>query len=147
MTTLKNQTKYVEWLSVSNMHQETLNWNSELNFIKVEQIFFQDLIKSYTIQLIGSEHFDKSKQIVDILYEIQKETNLLFEIVKRHRVSLQILVDGVNQIKEEKAYKKEHKDLIVKLSEFIDRYNNFKETLFKHIKNIIKENKQKRLLD
>jgi L-cysteine desulfidase len=147
MITLGNQTKYFEWLSASEMHQVTLNWYSELNFIKDEQFFFDDLIKSYTLQLINSNHFEGSKLMVEKLDRFQKETDLLIEIVKTHRNSLQILVDGINQLDKEAAYKKEHKELVVKLAKFKESYSEFKILFFELIKNIIKENKQNRLLN
>jgi len=140
-------TKYLEWLSASEMHQVTLNWHSELNFIKDELIFFEDLIKSYTLQLINSSHYEKSKQLVDKINTFQKDTNRLLDIVKTHRNSLQILVDGVNQLDKEAAYKNEHKKLVIKLNKFKESYSQFKIIFFKHIKSIIKEDKQKRLLN
>ena len=78
---------------------------------------------------------------------IVSETNLLLKTVKTHRNSLQILVDGVNQLNKEAAYKKEHKNLIVNLMEFKETYNQFKTELFEHIKNMIKKDNQKRLLE
>jgi L-cysteine desulfidase len=147
MITLGNQAKYFEWLSASEMHQVTLNWYSELNFIKEEQFFFDDLIKSYTHQLINSNHFEASKLMVEKLDWFQKDTELLIEIVKTHRNSLQILVDGINQLDKEAAYKKEHKLLVDKLASFKESYALFKKSFFDFIKNIIKEDKQNRLLN
>ncbi|WP_417872930.1 hypothetical protein [Xanthomarina gelatinilytica] len=141
------ETKYLEWLSASEMHQATLNWYSELNFVKDEQLFFDDLIKSYTLQLINSNYFEDSKQLVERLNTFQEDTNQLIEVVKAHRNSLQILMDGINQLEEETAYKKEHKELALKLSEFKQAYHTFKTSFFEHIKTIMKEEKQQRLLD
>lgn len=147
MITSKINAKYIEWLGASEMHQETLNWYSELNFIKDELLFFEDLIKFYTLQLIGSDYFEKSKDLVEKLDSLNNKTNLLLKTVKTHRNSLQILVDGVNQLNKEAAYKKEHKNLIVNLMEFKETYNQFKTELFEHIKNMIKKDNQKRLLE
>lgn len=141
------ETKYLEWLSASEMHQATLNWYSELNFVKDEQLFFDDLIKSYTLQLINSNHFEDSKQLVETLNKFQEDTNLLIEVVKTHRNSLQILIDGINLLGEEAAYKKEHKGLALKLSDFKKSYIAFKTNFFEHIKAIMKEEKQQRLLE
>ena len=56
-------------------------------------------------------------------------------------------IDGINQLEEETAYKKEHKELALKLSEFKQTYHTFKTSFFEHIKTIMKEEKQQRLLD
>src|SRR5690606_8767558 len=107
------ETKYLEWLSASEMHQATLNWYSELNFVKDEQLFFDDLIKSYTLQLINSNHFEDSKQLVETLNKFQEDTNLLIEVVKTHRNSLQILIDGINLLGKKQLTKKSTKDLLL----------------------------------
>jgi hypothetical protein len=143
---MKTQAKYVEWLSAHEMHQATNNWISELEFIKDEQFFFDDLIKSYTLQLLDSIHYNASKKLVEQLSQFQKDTNKLLEIVKTHRNELYIVVDGKDQLKDEAGYRKEHKTLLIKLAEFMYEYTLLKSKLFKNIKDILKERKQKSLL-
>jgi len=63
-----------------------------------------------------------------------------------HEKALQILVDGIDQIKEEEAYRKEHLRLIIDVSNFQKKHREIKKRIFKLIKNILKEAKQKRLL-
>lgn len=55
--------KFVEWFSAEVMHENSNEWLSELGYINDELLFFNDLIKSYTLQLIGSKHFNESKKI------------------------------------------------------------------------------------
>jgi hypothetical protein len=43
--------KYVEWISPVEMHQATLDWLSELNFVRDEQKFLNNLVKSHTLEL------------------------------------------------------------------------------------------------
>ncbi len=143
---MKTHAKYVEWLSAHEMHQATNNWFSELEFIKDEQIFFDDLIKSYTLQLIESKHYEASKNLVEQLSQFQKDTNKFLGIVKTHRNKLYIMVDGKDQLKNEANYREEHKTLIIKLAEFMHEYTLLKSKLFNNIKEILKELKQKPLL-
>ena len=98
MKTKHKDSKYVAWLSTETMHNASRKWLSELEFTKDEQLFFDDLIKSYTLQLIDSKHFAKSKNIVSQISEIQIETNKLIETIKKHERELKIMVDGINQI-------------------------------------------------
>jgi len=146
MESNKTKAKYQEWLSPEIIHKATLNWLSELNFIQDENLFFDDLIKSYTLQLIEAKHFNEGKVITDELKEIKKETNRILEVVTMHEKALQILVDGIDQIKEEEAYRKEHLRLIIDVSNFQKKHREIKKRIFKLIKNILKEGKQKRLL-
>lgn len=146
MESKKTTAKYQEWLSPEIIHNASLKWLSELKFIKDENSFFDDLIKSYTLQLIDSKHFKESKVIIDELNSIKKETDKILEVVTMHEKALQILVDGIDQIKEEEAYRKEHLRLIIDVSNFEKKHRDVKTRVFKLIKGIIKEGKQKRLL-
>ncbi len=147
METMQTYARYVEWLSVDEMHKGSKEWLSQLEFVKDEHLFFEDLIKSYTLQLIQSEEFAHNKEIIDAINKSQKRNHLLIEAVRVHENKLQILVDGIDQPKEEEAYKKEHRGLIIKISEFLKNYRSLKMQLFDIIKNIKKEEKRGRLID
>lgn len=138
--------KYQSWLSTDTMHSNTIKWLSELSFVKDEQQFLDDLVKSYTLSLIDSKHFTKSKTIVEQLRILQKETYVLIDKIVKHEKGLEIMVDGKNQIKEENNYKADHGKLIIIVSQFLEKYRALKSQLFTLIKSIIKERKQKRLL-
>ena len=147
METTQTQANYVEWLSADQMHKASKDWLSELRFIKDEHLFFEDLIKSFTLQLINPEKFSHNKEIIDALNRSQKKNNLFIETVKVHENKLQIMVDGIDQLKEEEAYKKEHRRLIIDISDFKKNYRILKTQLFDIIKSIKKEEKQRRLID
>lgn len=146
MKTKKGNKKYVEWLNAEDMHDASRNWLSELRFIKDEQRFFEELIKSYTLQLIDSDHFLTSKEIVETLSKLQKKNKAFIEDVKAHENELLIMVDGIDQLEEEETYKNKHRELIVDLSDYFKKYRNLKKRLFKTIEEIMKHDKQKRLL-
>ena len=146
MKTTKKHPKYVEWLNAEEMHDASRNWISELNFIKDEQHFLEELIKSYTLQLIDNDNFVKSKDIVDTMNKLQKKNKTLLEAVKIHENKLEIMVDGIDQIKEEQAYKNKHRELIIYVNKYLKDYRTLKSRLFEVIKVVMKKAKQKRLL-
>lgn len=147
MKNTQTHTRYVEWLSAEEMHNATKEWLSELEFIEDEHLFLEDLIKSYTLQLIKPEKFAKNKEIIDAINKSQKRNNLLLEAVKKHENGLQIMVDGINQPEEEKAYKKAHRALIIKIDDFSKYYKSLKMQLFDVVKTIKKEQKTKLLIE
>ena len=147
METTQTQGRYVEWLSADEMHRNSKEWLSQLEFLKVEHLFFEDLIKSYTLQLIKPEKFAHNKEIIDAINRSQKRNNLLIEAIKVHENELQIMVDGINQDKEEAIYRKEHKALLTKISDFLMYYRSLKTQLFDIVKKIKKEEKRKLLTD
>lgn len=146
MKTKQTNPKYVAWLSPEIMHSGSRKWLSELEFAKDEQLFFDDLIKFYTLQLIDSKRFSESKKMVDRLSNLQKETDKLIALIKTHENDLKIMLDGIDQIEAENAYKEKHGKLIIIVSEFLEKYRTLKMQLFTLVKSIMKEGKQKRLL-
>lgn len=146
MKTKSKPPKYVAWLSAETMHDASKKWLSELKFAKDEQLFLDDLVKSYTLQLIDSKHFKESRNVIIQLGELQKKTDTLIETIKKHERELKIMVDGIDQIQLEKAYKENHGKLIVKVADFLKAYKKLKTQLFALVKSILKANKQKRLL-
>ncbi|MBT8245868.1 MAG: hypothetical protein HKP48_07155 [Winogradskyella sp.] len=146
MKTIHTKAKHTEWLSADDMHEDSKSWLSELTFYKEEQIFFEDLIKSYTLQLIDKKHFEESKTIVDKLSEIVKQTDVLLNTVTSHEKELSIMVDGIDELDAETLYRKEHNNLIEVIAEFKKRYQFIKVKLFDLVKLVIKENKQKLFL-
>ena len=101
--------------------------------------------ESYTLQLIDSKHFNESKVVIDELKAFEKEVKNILEVVTMHERALEILVDDIDQIKEEEAYRKEHLRLIIDVSNFQKKHRDLKKQVFKLVKGIIKEGKQKLL--
>lgn len=146
MNTAKRNIKYVEWLSAEDMHKDTLDWISELEFTKDEHSFFENLVNLYTLQLIVTKKLSESSEIIDAINQSEKANILLLEAIKIHRNELQIMVDGIDQLKEEESYKKEHRNLIILVNEFLDDYQSLKTQLFGVFRDIIRNEKQKYLL-
>ncbi|WP_024768129.1 hypothetical protein [Aquimarina macrocephali] len=138
--------KYVEWHSPEELHEISLNWVSELKFIKDEQHFLDELIENHTLQLISKKTFEKSKNILQELSLSRKGIDPLLKKIINHHNELTILLDGVDQPIKEKQYKEDHWALTIEVSTYLNRYKEIKRKVFDLIKAIIKESKQKRLL-
>ncbi|MFD2724687.1 hypothetical protein [Hyunsoonleella rubra] len=146
MKTKSESPKYVAWLNAETMHEASKKWLSELEFAEDEQLFFNDLIKSYTLQLIDPKHYKKNEDVISRLSRLKKKTDELIKSIKKHERGLEIMVDGIDQIELEKAYKDEHGKLIVTIGSFLNRYRELKRELFTAFKSVLKAKKQKRLL-
>lgn len=141
------KTTYVEWLNAEEMHEHAQQWLSELEFANDEFRFLEDLIKTYTLQLIDSKQFSDNKEIIDAINRSEKRNHLLLEAIKVHSNELEIMVDGKDQPKDEESYKKRHRELILRVSEFLKDYKSLKTQLFSVVQNILKKEKQRLLLD
>ncbi|MCJ7465602.1 MAG: hypothetical protein MUO53_02795 [Maribacter sp.] len=147
MEATKKNHRYTEWLNAEEMHDTSKRWMSELKFTRDEQLFLNDLVKSYTLELIDSPIFDESKKIVDtILYEEEKVVSLMKK-VQAHENLLEIMVNNIDELEKEKAYTKTHWELATELQQYMVDYQRIKTRLFKLLSKVMKKQKQKRLLN
>ncbi len=147
MKTIMPNIKYIESKNPDELHVESLNWISELKFIKDEQQFLDELLKSHTIQLIEKQDFSKNKEIISHLSKLEKDGEKLLKKIINHENELLILVDGIDQIKEEKHYRFLHSTYIMKVTNYFNEYKDVKREIFDVVKKIMKHEKQKRLLN
>lgn len=138
--------KYIEWRSPEELHADAIEWLSDLEFIKVEQSFLEELIEENTLNLISGDTFSKSREIVNKLSKSIKKVDLLHNKVQDHSNGLEILVDEIKQEKKEEKFKQEHHLLNAEISLFMGEFRDIKNEIFELIKKIMKQNKQKRLL-
>lgn len=147
MESIGSNFRYLEWKSPEEMHYSSLQWLSELAFIKDEHLFFEDMLKEYTLPIIESELFSKVKELIDQLEFSNKQSEGLKEKIQSHTNRLGIMIDGVDQPKEEKEYKEEHRALLKEINLFNKKYSDLKKEIFEAVAKALKKQKQKRLLN
>lgn len=143
----ENTHRYIEWIDPEEMHRTSLLWLSELRFMKDEQLFLNNLIKHYTVQLVDSKIFGKSKVIVTALSDLEKQTISLMKKVQAHENELEIMIDDIDQIELEKAYRDTHRVLTRSMDYYKEEYREIKSELFDLVSSVLKKEKQKRLLN
>ena len=138
---------YFEWISAEEMHEQSKDWFMQLNFIRDEQRFFQDLIKNHTLDILDEKLFGESKEVVELLAGMEKSLIPLFKEVQKHKNQLEIMVDDVDQPEMEKAYQKSHQRLSKKMGSYVLKYRSLKEKIFSLLKTVLKKRKRRRLLN
>ena len=139
--------RYIEWISPEDMHTETMQWLSELKFVRDEQLFLNSLVKHYTIELVDGKFYDESKEIVGLILDAENEIKVLMKKIQAHENQLDIMVDDIDQPKMEQAYKETHKELVTTMQQYLENYRELKRRLFALVSKVIKSEKQKRLLN
>ncbi|PIF00140.1 MAG: hypothetical protein CR994_08005 [Maribacter sp.] len=139
--------RYLEWKSPEEMHETSLEWISGLRFVKDEQLFLNDLIKSYTLQITSLGLYEESKELVTSISDLELEADKLLKKAIVHENQLSIMLDDVDQPKMEKAYVESHKDMVYIIDTYLVDYRKLKGDLFRFISKILKKEKQKRLLN
>jgi hypothetical protein len=147
MKATQTHTNFVKWLSAEDMHNDSKEWVLELEFLNDEYLFFEDLMRSYTLQLIDLQDYSKNKKIIEAIGNSRKENDNLKELIREHENKLEILIDGVEQPNEEEAYKNGHKSLLISFKNHLKEHKELKYSLFGIIKEIKKKEKQKRLIN
>lgn len=135
--------EYVEWFDAAEMHEHSKKWISELSFIKDEQQFLKNLIQSFAIKPLTKLQFERMAGFKKAIEENQYRLDLLFKKVQKHSNQLQIMVDDVNQLDMEKAYKKTHKKLYSMMNLYLLDYRTVKERGFVKLSSILKSEKEK----
>lgn len=138
--------RYIEWKSPDEMHFSSLQWKSELDFIEDEHHFFEDMLKEYTMPIIESKLFSRIKDLIDQLSESKKELDILHTEVSEHMKRLQRLVENVDEPKEGRQYRQEHKKILQEINKFSRNYKSLKKDIFEAVSQVLKQQKQKRLL-
>lgn len=146
MKTKKHAYSFIEWLSSEEMHEASKKWSSELKFMRDEQLFLNNLVASYTLQLSDSAFFEESKKVVAEIQQVEKDLTHLFKKVQAHENQLEIMVDDIDQVNMEKAYLETHKELSVAMDEYNMAYRGVKKKLLSLVSRVMKKSKQKRLL-
>lgn len=147
MKTTDKQYTFVEWKSPEEMHHTSLQWLSELNFIKDEHRFLNELIRSYTLQITNMGLFEKARKLIVAISNSELNTDRSLKKVRVHESQLSIMIDDIDQPKMEKAYTETHRDLIIEIGAYCAGYRNLKEKLFTMLSMVMKKDKQKRLLN
>ncbi len=146
MKTADQNVKYVEWRSTEEMHAKTVRWISELEFVKTEQHFLEELIEENTLNILSVNTFSQSKELITHLSKTEMKVNALFLQVQRHNNKLDMLVktEEAKQVKDN--VKEMHYELEAAVTSFLSDFKELKTDVFNLIKSIIKINKQRRLL-
>lgn len=147
MKTKTQKHRYIKWKSPEEMHDTTIQWISELKFVKDEQRFLNDLIRSYTLPITSLGIFEESRKLVTAISNSELEVKQLLKRVQIHENQLSIMLDDIDQPKMEKAYTETHRDLLTEIDVCLINYRKLKGSLFKMISKVIKKEKQKRLLN
>ena len=147
MSAAANKNRMMEWLDPNEMHEDSQKWMSELKFVRDEQLFLNDLVKSYTLQLTDSAVFNESKEIIGAIATAEKEVIVLMKKVQAHGNQLEIMLDHIDQLKMEATYTKTHWELHTEIAKYSFEYRELKSRLFKLVSKIMKKDKGNRLLN
>ena len=133
--------RYIEWFSADEMHEHSKEWKSELSFIKDEILFLQSLISQYAVKIALKRDFQQVQKANIELEKLNVEMEPLLKRVNKHMGQLEIMLDEVDQLEMEKAYRKTHKTLYKETNSFLKSYRKIKSKVFAVLSKMAKTKK------
>lgn len=137
-----NRYTYIESFDTEQMHEHSKEWFSELSFSKDEHQFLNNLILSFAVKPLEKADLKQLSDFKNNIAENQKELISLLKKVQKHLNQLEILIDDVDQLKLEKAYRERHKKLLLEVDEYLVKFRSVKQQSFSKLTKLLKKNKR-----
>ena len=131
MEKLNQQEKPTDFnnLSIEQLLNKTKKWISKMEFMKLEQNFFKELINRYIIKSCTPTNYNKAKLLLNAVNnEIIIEAKL-FESIEEHRVNLSLLIENI-YLKKEADFRTNHNDLKNEIINYFSNFDCIKEQIF-----------------
>ena len=130
---------------IDHLLLKTKKWNSEINFIKVEQHFLKEILSEHILILCETDNFQKAKLLLNsIAHEIKLGDELIVDI-KDHSVNLALLIENI-YLNREDNFRNHQEYLKSEVNNYLDNFKYLKEQVFELVLFIMKREKQKKLL-
>ncbi len=129
--------------SIEELHHDSRNWLSEIEFINYEMKFLNKLLSSYYIDLLESGYDKPIKGLVNKIVVEKKSGNALSKLILEHEKILSDLIQ-TNSVTSNKNYLETHKKFEIEIIIFLGRYKELKTEIFKLIEKIMKKKGQKK---
>ncbi|NJW52533.1 hypothetical protein [Salinimicrobium oceani] len=140
-----HQYRYIDWKTPEEMHFSSLEWKSEINFVKDEQKFLEHLLHTYcTGKLLPLINLHCSETIHQIKLS-QKELKKLELKVNAHMQALRTFLEQAERIQSGRSYRQEHKAILNDFALFSSQFKRLKKGIFHTLTTFIKSQKQKNL--
>ncbi|HCE55876.1 MAG TPA: hypothetical protein DER05_13125 [Lutibacter sp.] len=130
--------------SVDELHHDSKIWVSEINLIKDEIRFLEHLLSANYIDfLVAGLH----KKIEDSVKQISVQKNIgttLLDVINSQNKILAKLIK-YESVSGNKNYLESHKQLEIEVTNYIHKYKELKQRIFKVVENVMKKKDQKKL--
>jgi len=129
--------------SIEELHHDSRNWLSEIEFINYEMTFLNKLLSSNYIDLLDSGYDKHIKELVNKIIIEKKSGNALSKLILEHEKVLSDLIQ-TNSVTSNKNYLETHKKFEIEIIIFLGRYKELKMEIFKIIERTMRKKGQKK---
>jgi len=137
-----------DWLdrvkSSEELHNDSIQWISEIHFINDEIRFLEHLLSANYIDYLNAGLYEKIEALVkQISYEKITGDTLLELINKQEKILLQLIES--KSVTSNNNYLETHKKLDKEINSYIKNYKGLKKQIFEVVEKVRKKKEQKKL--
>ncbi len=131
--------------SIEELHNDSIVWISEINFIRDEIRFLEHLLKANYIDCLSAGLYKKIETLVNQM-SFERVAGKTLEIVIKEQEAILSNLIKTNSVLSNKNYLDNHRKLEFEMDSFVAKYKQIKKQIFKIIENVMKQKEQKKLL-
>lgn len=132
---------YIDKMSKEDLHRESRNWLSTIEFWKQETDFMLHLVEDHFLYFLSK---DIEQTLQPLLMKINDLKEKVFEAesdrIEGHEAELAVIIKSF-YFKDETTYRQQHEILANEMSELENTYRMLKTELFRFAKAVLKEEK------
>lgn len=138
--------KYLEWNDSDIIHEATIMWQSQLEFVKDEQKFLKELLAENTLKLLAESCFEMAKHLATDLSKLSNQLPEILDRIQEHRNDIVVLIDNKDEFQKERSFQDAHLLLEMRIGTYLEKYHTLKVELFKTMQEVFKKSKNYQLL-
>ncbi|SNR69877.1 hypothetical protein SAMN06265371_10931 [Lutibacter agarilyticus] len=131
--------------SIEELHNDSIVWISEINFIRDEIRFLEHLLKDNYIDCLSAGLYKKIETLVNQM-SFERVAGKTLEIVIKEQEAVLSNLIKTNSVLSNKNYLDNHRKLEFEMDSFAAKYKRIKKEIFEIIENVMKQKEQKKLL-
>jgi hypothetical protein len=129
---------------IDELHHDSQNWLSEIEFIKDEMKFLTNLLSSHYIDLMDTGRQTNIKEFVKEISVEKKTGKALYTLIHDHEKVMSDLINA-KSVTTNKNYLDTHRKFEQEMIVFLRRYKKLKKGVFKMLELTMKKKHQKNL--
>ena len=128
------------------LHEETVNWMHELEFMNDEQLFLEHLLGSHFLELSSSDHYEATRKLIRKLKEVEKSGRELMDTIELNNKHMATMIESL-QLEYDLRLEADHEKIQTDFDNYLVKFKYVKRKVFGIIKQIMLDHKQKLLIN
>ena len=132
--------------NIYDLHEQSVQWINEIEFMADEEVFLEHLLSAHFLDLSTSKLYDTTQKLIRKLKESGNLGKDLMERIRAHNKHVGVVIETFNK-EYDNAVDREHQAIKKDLDNYILKFRFVKKKIFNIIKEIMKDHKQKLLIN